>query len=119
MTHTSEIKKFTLVALLLVISMTISCDKEHEYGFKPNAVQTLEVLNFNQTGATVSGNIYLNQLSQIIKKQILPIYLEPTNVFLTIYYPELPIMQEHMPEMVQALPMEINYLLQQAPQHFQ
>jgi len=57
MTHTSEIKKFTLVALLLVISMTISCDKEHEYGFKPNAVQTLEVLNFNQTGATVSGNI--------------------------------------------------------------
>ena len=57
MTFTTKTKIYIFVFLLSLGFITSSCDKEHEYGFQPNAVQTLEVSDVNQTLATVSGNI--------------------------------------------------------------
>lgn len=52
-----KIKLKFLIILSTIVIIVNSCDKDHEYGFQPNAVQTLEVSNINQTLATVSGNI--------------------------------------------------------------
>ncbi|WP_333696710.1 hypothetical protein [Flavobacterium sp.] len=50
---------FPILFLILIVFIN-GCDKEHEFGFQPNAVRTFEVSSVNQTSAVVSGEIVSN-----------------------------------------------------------
>ncbi len=64
-----NIKNF-LILIITFFCVIISCDNDHEYGFKPNAVQTMEFKDVNQTNAIVSGKIVSNGGKELTERGI-------------------------------------------------